>query len=66
METQDKDGNTGLIPADSKIYAFGQKSVSPAELMGLDVPIIRVIDDCNKVGKTNRAIFDGYFAARDL
>lgn len=66
VETQDKDGSTVLIPADSTIYAFGQKSVSPAELMGLDVPVIRVIGDCHKVGKTNGAIFDGYFAARDL
>lgn len=66
VETQNKDGNTVLIPADSKIYAFGQRSVSPAELLGLDVPAIRVIGDCNKVGKTIGAIFDGYFAAINL
>ena len=66
VETQDKDGNTAVIPAESKVYAFGQRSVPTLELMKLDVPVIRVIGDCHQVGKTNGAIFDGYHAAMDL
>ena len=66
VETQDADGNTVLVPAESKIYAFGQRAVPVTELMGLDVPVIRVIGDCHRVGKTNGAIFDGYHAAMDL
>ncbi len=66
VETQDKDGNTVLIPAESKVYAFGQRSVPVSELLKLDVPMIRVIGDCHQVGKTNGAIFDGYHAAMDL
>ena len=66
VETQDKDGNTVLIPAESKVYAFGQRSVPTLELQALDVPVIRVIGDCHQVGKTNGAIFDGYHAAMDL
>ena len=66
VETQDKDGNTVVIPAESKVYAFGQRAVSPAALMALDVPVIRIIGDCHQVGKTNGAIFDGYHAAMDL
>ena len=66
VETQDKDGNTVVIPAESKVYAFGQRSVSADALMALDVPVIRIIGDCHQVGKTNGAIFDGYHAAMDL
>ena len=66
VETQDKDGNTVVIPAESKVYAFGQRAVPVAELMALDVPVIRVIGDCHQVGKTNGAIFDGYHAAMDI
>ena len=66
VETQDKDGNTVVIPAESKVYAFGQRAVNPAALMALDVPVIRIIGDCHQVGKTNGAIFDGYHAAMDL
>lgn len=66
VETQDKDGNTVLIPAQSKVYAFGQRAVDVEPLYGLDVPVIRIIGDCHQVGKTNGAIFDGYHAAMDL
>lgn len=66
VETQDKDGNTVVIPAESKVYAFGQRSVAADKLMALDVPVIRIIGDCHQVGKTNGAIFDGYHAAMDL
>lgn len=66
VECQDAEGNTVLIPAKSKVYAFGQRSVPTAELQALDVPEIRVIGDCRLVGKTNGAIFDGYHAAMDL
>lgn len=66
VETQDKNGNTVVIPAESKVYAFGQRSVNAETLMALDVPVIRIIGDCHQVGKTNGAIFDGYHAAMDL
>ncbi len=66
VETQDQDGNTVVIPAESKVYAFGQRSVAADKLMALDVPVIRIIGDCHQVGKTNGAIFDGYHAAMDL
>ena len=66
VECQDRAGNTVLVPAESKVYAFGQRSVPSAELQTLDVPEIRVIGDCRLVGKTNGAIFDGYHAAMDL
>ena len=66
VETQDKDGNAVVIPAESKVYAFGQRSVAVDKLMALDVPVIRIIGDCHQVGKTNGAIFDGYHAAMDL
>ena len=66
VETQDKDGNTVVIPAESKVYAFGQRSAAVDKLMALDVPAIRIIGDCHQVGKTNGAIFDGYHAAMDL
>lgn len=66
VETQDKDGKTVVIPAESKVYAFGQRSVAADKLMALDVPVIRIIGDCHQVGKTNGAIFDGYHAAMDL
>ena len=66
VETQDKEGNTVVIPAESKVYAFGQRAVPVSDLMTLDVPVIRVIGDCHQVGKTNGAIFDGYHAAMDL
>lgn len=66
VETQDKDGNTVVIPADSVVYAFGQRAVPTMELMGLDVPVIRIIGDCHTVGKTNGAIYDGYHAAMDV
>lgn len=63
---QDGTGERFLIPAQSKIYAFGQRSEPVDALMALDVPCIRVIGDCHQVGKTNGAIFDGYHAAMDL
>ena len=66
VECRDAEGNNVLIPAESKVYAFGQRSVPTAELQTLDVPEIRVIGDCRLVGKTNGAIFDGYHAAMDL
>lgn len=66
VETQDKDGNTVMIPAESKVYAFGQRAAAVDKLMALDVPVIRIIGDCHQVGKTNGAIFDGYHAAMDL
>ena len=66
VKCRDAEGNTVLIPAESKVYAFGQRSVPTAELQMLDVPEIRVIGDCRLVGKTNGAIFDGYHAAMDL
>ena len=66
VETQDKDGKTVVIPAESKVYAFGQRSVAADKLMALDLPVIRIIGDCHQVGKTNGAIFDGYHAAMDL
>lgn len=66
VETQDQDGNRVLIPAESKVYAFGQRSVPVSDLMGLDIPVIRVIGDCHQVGKTNGAIFDGYHSAMDI
>lgn len=66
VEIQDKEGNTVVIPAESKVYAFGQRAVPVSDLMTLDVPVIRVIGDCHQVGKTNGAIFDGYHAAMDL
>ena len=66
VETQDRDGNTVQIPAESKIYAFGQKAVQVSELLALDIPMVRVIGDCHQVGKTNGAVFDGYHAAMDL
>ncbi len=66
VETQDKDGNTVMIPAESKVYAFGQRAAAVDKLMTLDVPVIRIIGDCHQVGKTNGAIFDGYHAAMDL
>ena len=66
VKCRDAEGNTVLIPAESKVYAFGQRSVPTAVLQMLDVPEIRVIGDCRLVGKTNGAIFDGYHAAMDL
>ena len=66
VECQDSEGNTVMVPAESKVYAFGQRSVPVAALISLDVPEIRVIGDCHLVGKTNGAIFDGYHAAMDL
>jgi pyruvate/2-oxoglutarate dehydrogenase complex dihydrolipoamide dehydrogenase (E3) component len=66
VETQDEDGTSVFIPAESKIYAFGQKAVPVDALMTLDVPTIRTIGDCRQVGKTNGALFDGYHAAMDL
>ncbi|MEE0095413.1 MAG: FAD-dependent oxidoreductase [Oscillospiraceae bacterium] len=66
VETQDKDGNRVMIPAESKVYAFGQRAAAVDKLMALDVPVIRIIGDCHQVGKTNGAIFDGYHAAMDL
>ena len=66
VQTQDKDGRTVLIPAESKIYAFGQRAVPVSDLLAQDVPVIRVIGDCHRVGKTNGAIFDGYHAAMDV
>lgn len=66
VETQDKDGKTVVIPAESKVYAFGQRSVAADKFMALDVPVIRIVGDCHQVGKTNGAIFDGYHAAMDL
>lgn len=66
VETQDKEGNQVVIPAQSVVYAFGQRSTPVAELMALDVPMIRVVGDCHQVGKTNGAIFDGYHAAMDI
>lgn len=66
VEAQDQDGNQVTIQAESKVYAFGQRSVPVLELLGLDVPIIRVIGDCHQVGKTNGAIFDGYHSAMDI
>ncbi len=66
VEAQGKDGAAVQIPAESKIYAFGQRAVPVGELLTLDVPVIRVIGDCHQVGKTNGAIFDGYHAAMDL
>ncbi len=66
VEAQDKTGASVLIPAQSKIYAFGQRAVPVTGLMQLEIPVIRVIGDCHQVGKTNGAIFDGYHAAMDL
>jgi NADPH-dependent 2,4-dienoyl-CoA reductase/sulfur reductase-like enzyme len=66
VAAQDQEGNSILIPAQSVIYAFGQKSTPIQDLLTLDVPVIRVIGDCRQVGKTNGAIFDGYHAAMDL
>lgn len=66
VEAQDQSGQQVLIPAESKIYAFGQRSVPVSTLQCLDVPEIRLIGDCHQVGKTNGAIFDGYHAAMDL
>ncbi len=66
VECQDGEKNTVLIPAESKVYAFGQRSVPTLDLQSLDVPEIRIIGDCHLVGKTNGAIFDGYHAAMDL
>ena len=66
VQALDSLGRQVLIPADSVVYAFGQKAVSPAELQCLDVPCIRVLGDCRQPGKTNGAIFDGYHAAMDL
>ena len=66
VETVDKDGNSVLIPADSVVYAFGQRSNPVTELMLPEVPVVRVIGDCKQVGKTNGAIFDGYHAAMNL
>lgn len=66
VEAQNKDGETVVIPAQSKVYAFGQRAVDPMELMSLDVPVIRIIGDCHQVGKTNGAIYDGYHAAMDI
>ena len=66
VECRDGEGNTVLIPAESKVYAFGQRAVPVEEFLALDVPEIRVIGDCHLVGKTNGAIFDGYHAAMDL
>ena len=66
VKVQTGDGSVILIPAQSKIYAFGQRAVSVEDLMSLDVPYIRVIGDCHQVGKTNGALFDGYHAAMDL
>jgi pyruvate/2-oxoglutarate dehydrogenase complex dihydrolipoamide dehydrogenase (E3) component len=66
IKAQAADGTEVFVPAESKIYAFGQKPVRSAELMTLDVPEIRMIGDCHQVGKTNGAIFDGYHAAMDL
>jgi 2-enoate reductase len=66
VEAQDQEGNSISIPAQSVIYAFGQKSTPIQDLLTLDVPVIRVIGDCRQVGKTNGAIFDGYHAAMDL
>ncbi len=59
-------GERLLIPARSKVYAFGQRGVNVDDLMALDVPYIRVIGDCHQVGKTNGAIFDGYHGAMAL
>lgn len=64
VETLDGDGNTVFVPAESMIYAFGQRAVSVDDLQSLDVPIVRVIGDCHQVRKTNGALFDGYHAAR--
>lgn len=66
VEAIDKDGNSVLIPADSVVYAFGQRSVPVLDFLSMDVPEIRIIGDCHQVGKTNGAIFDGYHAAMDL
>ena len=66
VECRDGEGNSVLIPAESKVYAFGQRSVPTLALRSLDVPEIRVIGDCHLVGKTNGAIFDGYHAAMDI
>jgi 2,4-dienoyl-CoA reductase-like NADH-dependent reductase (Old Yellow Enzyme family)/thioredoxin reductase len=66
IEAQRSDGTDIFVPAESKVYAFGQKPVRSTGLMTLDVPYVRVIGDCRQVGKTNGAIFDGYHAAIDL
>ena len=66
VETVDKEGKPVLIEAESKVYAFGQRSNPAAELMLPEIPLVRVIGDCKTVGKTNGAIFDGYHAAMDL
>ena len=66
VEAVDMDENTILIPAQSKVYAFGQKSNPVKDLMLPDIPYVRIIGDCKQVGKTNGAIFDGYHAAMDL
>ena len=66
VTTQDADGQEVMIPAESVIYAFGQRSVPALELLSLPVPEVRMIGDCRQVGKTNGAIFDGYHAGMDL
>lgn len=66
VEAQDQNGNTVFVPGESRVYAFGQRSVAVDAFMTLDVPVIRVIGDCHQVGKTNGAIFDGYHSAMDI
>ncbi len=66
VEAVDSQGEMIKISAESVVYAFGQKSASVTELIGLDVPEIYAVGDCRKVGKTNGAIFDGYHVAMDL
>lgn len=66
VTAEDANGEIVQIPAESKVYAFGQRSVDVMDLLELDVPVIRIIGDCRQVGKTNGAIFDGYHAAMDI
>ena len=66
VEAVDAEGNQVVIPAESKVYAFGQRSLSVEQLMLPEIPFVRHIGDCKQVGKTNGAIFDGYHAAMDL
>lgn len=68
VEAVDKAGNAVKLEAGSVIYAMGMlaRKEQVEGFLALDVPEIRVVGDCRQVGKTNGAIFDGYFAAMDL
>ena len=62
----DADSNECFIPAESVVYALGQRSVDPSELQSLPIPYIRTVGDCHTVQKVSGGAFRAYHAAMDL